>query len=57
MRDSMALVPTLAIAAAVKHSHLPVLANVARLGNGLLSQSQLSQLAEVAGAKIILQHS
>ena len=46
-----------AIAAAVKHSHLPVLANVSRLGNGLLSQSQLSQLAEVAGAKIILQHS
>ncbi|MBP6553808.1 MAG: chorismate mutase [Vitreoscilla sp.] len=46
-----------AIAAAVKHSHLPVLANVARLGNGLLSQSQLGQLAEVAGAKIILQHS
>ena len=45
------------IAAAVKHSHLPVLANVSRLGNGLLSQSQLGQLAEVAGAKIILQHS
>ena len=46
-----------AIAAAVKHSHLPVLANVTRLGNGLLNQHQLSQLAEVAGAKIILQQS
>ena len=45
-----------AIAEAVKHSHLPVLANVARLGNGLLSQAQLSQLAEVAGARIILRN-
>ena len=45
-----------AIAEAVKHSHLPVLANVARLGNCLLSQAQLSQLAEVAGARIILRN-
>lgn len=45
-----------AIAEAVKHSHLPVLANVTRLGNGLLSQEQLSQLAEVAGARIILRN-
>ena len=44
-----------AIAAAVKHSHLPVLTNVTRLGNGLLNQNQLGQLAEIAGAKIVLQ--
>lgn len=44
-----------AIAEAVKHTHLPVLANVSRLGNGIFSQTQLSQLAEVAGAKMVLQ--
>lgn len=44
-----------AIAQAFKHTHLPVLANVTRLGYGVLSQAQLGQLAVVAGAKMVLQ--
>ncbi|UOO91576.1 hypothetical protein [Vitreoscilla stercoraria] len=44
-----------AIAQAVKYTHLPVLANVTRLGYGVLSQAQLGQLAAVAGAKMVLQ--
>lgn len=45
-----------AIAEAVKHTHLPVLANVTRLGHGVLSQAQLSSLAMVAGAKLVIQN-
>lgn len=45
---------TEAIAQAVKLTHLPVLANVCRLGHGVLSQNQLGQLAQIAGASIVL---